>query len=459
MKYLFWLSLVSAALPLYAAEAPNLRDFAWRQQIDVEAGKPIQELALPDAVYANALNTDLSDLRVFSADGGVVPHALCAAPVTTAVEPALTTLTPFPLQSGTTPVAGEGGRIEIQTADGANVVITGADGNAVPAPSGPSAYILDLRALKQPVRALRLNWQSADQASEATVSIRSSEDLTYWQMVMPSATLLKADSGGHSLQRSRIPLPEHEYRFLRIEAGDSGPLPQIGDVVMEMTSAPDPAPATWIEVHGQPGDKSEKAAAFWFNSARRAPVHSAEVRLPAANMALSVILQSRDDPEEGWHTRWSGEVFAISSETSQRGQTVVQFEPTHDRYWRLEMRRGAETLRGMYPSLLLGYRPARLRFLAQGAGPYQLAYASARVERQAPLSCNSLLASLPADERATMTGQAQASATPMRGNLDVLRALPKPTPLRQIVLWGVLILGALLVAGMALSLLKKLRQE
>ncbi|MGH8457900.1 MAG: DUF3999 family protein, partial [Nevskiales bacterium] len=421
MKRLAPIFSLLVALSVQAAEAPTLRDFAWRQEIQIEAGRPIQELALPDTVYSNILNADLSDLRVFSAEGGVVPHAFCAAPVTTPVEPVLETLAPFALQPGATPVTGEGGRIEIRTADGANVLITGPDGSAVPAPGGPSAYILDLRALRQPVHAIRLDWQSRDQASEATISLKSSEDLAQWMTLMPSATLLKAQSGEQSLQRARIPLPEREYRYLRIEAGASGPLPQIDSVVVERVTAPDPVPATWVEVYALPPDKQETATAFWFNAARRAPVHSAELRLPAANMALGVVLQSRDDPQHAWRTRWSGEIFAISSDSAQRGQTVVQFEPTSDRYWRLEVQRGAETLRGMSPSLLLGYRPARLRFLAQGAGPYQLAYASARVERRATPGCDSLLASLPADERVTMTGQAQASAMPLRGNLDVLK--------------------------------------
>lgn len=440
------------------AATPTLQDFAYRQQIEIETGRPIQELAVPDTVYANVLEADLSDLRVFDHGGGVVPHTLCPAPAAALTEPALKTFTPFPLRAGATPVAGEGGRIEISTADGSNVLITGPGGSKIPAPTGPSAYIVDLRTLKQPVRAIRLNWQSADQASEATISIQSSEDLSQWLTLMPSATLLKTESGGQTLQRARIPLPEREYQFLRLDPGEDGPLPRIESVTAEMVTAADAAPANWVAVNMQPADKNEKAVAFWFNSGRRAPVHSAEVRLPAANMALGVMLQSRDDPEAAWRTRWNGEVFALSSDSALSGQTVVQFEPTTDRFWRLEVLRGAETLRGMHPSLLLGYRPARLRFLAQGEGPYALAYGSARVERQMP-ACSSLLANLPAEERENLTGQAQPYADQTEGNLAVLRPLPKPTPLRQMLLWGVLIGGALLVVLMALTLMKKLRPD
>jgi hypothetical protein len=457
MKTLLTLTGLLCLVAAHAAEAPTLRDFAWRQTLETD-GRPLQELALPDAVYAHALDPALGDLRVFNRDGGVVPHALCPAPPAREPEPLLETLTPFALQAGVTPVASEGGRIEIRTADGASVVVNGAaPGGSVP--DGPVAYILDLRGREEALRAIRLDWQSADQASEATISLHSSEDLSQWLTLMPSATLLHAQAGGRSLQRARIPLPERPYRFLRIEAGARGPLPRIGSAVAERVSEPELAPPNWFETRALPPDKNESGTAFWFDAGRRAPVHAAEVRLPAANMALGVRLQSRSDAEQPWRTRWQGEVFAIASESAQRNQTVVRFEPSHDRYWRLAVERGAETLRGSVPTLLLGYQPARLRFLAQGEGPFQLAYGSARVPLQAAAGCEQLLAGLSAEERSGQTGQAQVLVMPVRGNLEVLKPLPKPTPLRQILLWAVLIAGALLVAAMALSLLKKLRQD
>jgi hypothetical protein len=349
----------------HAAEAPTLRDFAWRQTLETDA-RPLQELALPDAVYAHALDPALGDLRVFNRDGGVVPHALCPAPPAPEPEPLLETLTPFALQAGVTPVASEGGRIEVRTADVATrVVVNGAaPGGAVP--DGPVAYILDLRGREEALRAIRLDWQSADQASEATISLHSSEDLSHWMTLMPSATLLHAQAGGRSLQRARIPLPERPYRFLRIEAGAHGPLPRIGSAVAERVSEPELAPPNWFETRALPPDKNESETAFWFDAGRRAPVHSAEVRLPAANMALGVRLQSRNEPEQPWRTRWQGEVFAIASESAQRNQTVLRFEPTPDRYWRLAVERGAETLRADAAARL----PARTAALpGPGRGP------------------------------------------------------------------------------------------
>jgi hypothetical protein len=416
----FSLVLFALTTPSVMA-APVLQDFAYRQPLDTQPGFPIHELALPDHAYANILNADLSDLRVFDRSGGVVPHAICPGP------------------SATVP---EGGAVV----------------GGTPPQDGVSAYVIDLRSLQQPIRALRLDWQSRDSASEASVRITSSDDLAQWQTLMPSAILLKAGDGAQTLQRARIPLPEGNYSFLRFERGELGPLPQINSVVVEIPTPSEPAPVNWIEAQPQAADSQDKHPSFLFSTTRRAPMHTAEIRLPASNMALGVALQSRDDAALGWQTRWSGEVFALSSDNAQREHTVIQFSTTHDRFWRLQVLRGAETLRDLSPQLLLGYQPAQLRFLAQGEAPYQLAYGSARVELLRP-GCDSLLSHMSKEDREIATGQAITLGPPSTGNLNVLKPLPKPTPLRQILLWGVLVAGALLVAAMALSLLRKLRQE
>jgi hypothetical protein len=440
--------------------APVLQDFAYRQPLDTQPGFPIHELALPDHAYANILNADLSDLRVFDRSGGVVPHAICPAPSAAVSEPRLETFLPFPLLAGTRASTGDGGRIDLTTADG--TVLTVTEGGAVvggtPPQDGVSAYVIDLRSLQQPIRALRLDWQSRNSASETSVRITSSDDLAQWQTLMPSAILLKAGDGAQALQRARIPLPEGNYSFLHFERGELGPLPQINSVVVEIPTPSEPVPVNWVESQPQAADSQDKHPSFLFSTTRRAPMHTAEIRLPASNMALGVALQSRDDAAQGWQTRWSGEVFALSSDHAQREHTVIRFSTTHDRLWRLQVLRGAETLRDLSPQLLLGYRPAQLRFLAQGEAPYQLAYGSARVELVRP-SCDSMLSHMSKEDREIATGQAITIGPPSSGNLNVLKPLPKPTPLRQMLLWGVLVAGALLVAAMALSLLRKLRQE
>lgn len=440
-------------------KVPTKHDFAYGFYVRGMSQQSMLEMPLPDGVYAVALNADLSDLRVFGSDGGVLPHEICHTPAVEPPTPKLIELPVFPLKAGESAEAGLGARIELKTASGTTVNVT--EGGAPETATELNAYIVDLREIEQPLLALRFNWSSADAASETTLRIKGSEDLQGWYTLMDSATLLRTRSGDAELQRARIPLPENRPAFLRFEAAGSMPLPQLDRVVAEVQGESEAPNPNWFDAQSVPADKTEHDTAFWFDAARVAPLYTAGVRLPDTNMALVVQLQSRPDHKLPWRKRWQGEVFALSTLGAEYANvhSVVHFAPTTDRYWRVEVLRGAETLHGNQPALRLGYQPALLRFLRQDEGPFLVAYGSARVEKRAPPGCGELLGKLGKDERREMTGKAEASGKAVWRNLSALKPLPKPTPLRQIVLWGVLILGALLVAGMALSLLKKLRQE
>src|SRR5690606_19605916 len=108
-------------------------------------------------------------------------------------------------------------------------------------------------------------------------------------------------------------------------------------------------------------------------------------------------------------------------------------------------------------ALELGYRPARLRFLAQGPGPFTVAFGSRRAELAQPAACNGLLADVSAADRERMIEQGYAGQLVSLGGADALRIPPKKTPVKVVVLWVVLVVGVAVLVWMALSLLKRVR--
>jgi hypothetical protein len=110
--------------------------------------------------------------------------------------------------------------------------------------------------------------------------------------------------------------------------------------------------------------------------------------------------------------------------------------------------------------LALGHAPQRLRFVAQGQGPYQLAYGHAAAAQGAgPGACESLLQTLQAGTAsaagtlATLTGTAIASAPRvLAGEAALVRQTDPAQQRRQWLLWGVLALAVLLLLGMARKL-------
>lgn len=442
-------------LPL-AAAAAQPDDYARGITLQVGDAQPLQELQLPDEVYAGVLRADLGDLRVFNAADTAVPHALCgpASPLPTLQEQPLQV---FPLQAAT--ATGNGGlRVDVQTADGSGVQVTapGASGETA---LQPQAYVIDARAFELPLQAIRVDGQSIDGASEVQVRVEASEDLDQWRSVVASTTLLRSSGQQQTLERVRIPLPLARYSYLRLERVGGGPPLRILGVIAEAQVPAMPLEPLRFTATPMP---SKEAKVSLYDAGRHAPIGYAHLQLPVANMSLQVALASRatlpTDKDPAWQLRWNGEANSVAVNGAAPDALPIRFEPTTDRYWRLQILGGAETLGGVQPQLELAYLPGRLRFLAQGNGPYTLAFGSARAEPSTP-ACNSLLADVGETERQRLTGMAYAAsgATDL-GGAEMLTPAPKPTPLRLILLWVTLIVGAGALVLMALSLMKRLRE-
>lgn len=441
-------AIVGVACPAVAAP-PSKDDYAQGAVIAPHAAAPIVELTAPDYVYRIVTRADLRDLRVFNADGAPVPHALCAAPETSAPLVKEHSAPVFELR--TAPRASEGARIEVQTPAGAQVRMqeSGAPDDAA---ARGGAHIIDVREIDQPLRAIQFDWASPDGASQASVRIEASDDLDRWERIVGSSTLLRAQAGTQTLRRERIETPLRAYKYLRVQRVDGGPPLVVRSVTAESVAPVVDVEPTWFLPNAL---VSAEPHILLFDTARAAPVGFARIRMTQANSAMRVILQSRAGENSPWRDRWSGEAYMVATGAQRRESPPARFAATADRYWRLLTPQDAAA--APRPIVEFGYRPLRVRFLTQGPGPYVLAYGSRRAELATPASCDGLLADVSAEERRRMIADAQLGAFQTLGGAAALKPPPKKTPARVIVLWSVLIAGVGLLVAMALSLLKRVR--
>jgi hypothetical protein len=436
------------APPVVHTAPPNMQDYAQGVVVESYTASPMIELALPDPVYQTTTRADLRDLRVFNANGAPVAHAFCAAPDTTEAAVTEQSVPVFELRDakGTT---AEGARIEVQTADGTQVNVqepssqSGANGRT---------HIIDLRQIDAAVRSIQFDWASPDGASEAKVRIEASDDLDRWETMVAASTLLRAAHGEQELRRERIELPLRAYEYLRVERADGGPALAIHAVSAERVAPANVIEPLWFTPNALAAEEPHVLA---FDAGRLAPVRFARVRLPQDNSSMNVTLQSRADDKAPWRTRWSGETYIIAAQTERRESPPARFEPTTDRYWRVLLPKEAQA--SPRPAVELGYRPLRLRFLAQGGGPYTVAFGSRRAEPASPAACNGLLGDVTARERRELIGEGLAREFTTLGGETAFKPQPKKTPTRMIVLWSVLIVGVGLLVAIALSLLKRVR--
>ena len=451
MGYRPFVLVVAAGASLAASAAPpNIDDYAQGVVVEGYGATPLLELALPDPVYQGVTRADLRDVRVFNAEGAPVPHAYCAAPDTSPSVITEESLPLFELQSAAR--AQEGGRIEVETPGGTQVNVQERGRESGGTVRDGRTHIIDARSIEDPLRAIQFDWSSADDASEARVRIETSDDLDRWRTVVASSTLLRADRAGETLRRERIELPLQPYEYLRVQRADDGAPLILNGVVAERVGAASEIEPLWFMPNALP---AEEPHVLLFDADRLAPVRFARLRLPHDNSSISVTLQSRPDEKAPWRERWSGEAYTIVSNTERRTSPPARFDPTSDRHWRVLLPNDAAT--NPHPTLELGYRPLQLRFLAQGPAPYTVAFGSRRAELASPLPCEGLLADVAAEERRRMITEAYPGELKRLSGEAALRPLPRKTPTRVVVLWGVLVVGVALLVAMAVSLLKRVR--
>ena len=108
----------------------------------------------------------------------------------------------------------------------------------------PGQWLVDASRLREPVRALRLEWERPRESLQARYRVEGSNDLRQWRTLNEGTTLLDLERGGERLRQGRIEL-DGQARYLRLlpVRPGPGPLPVLSGVVAEL--APPPPPGGW----------------------------------------------------------------------------------------------------------------------------------------------------------------------------------------------------------------------
>lgn len=462
-KMVFAAGLWLMALPVVAAEALQAQQFAEVIPLTAEANRPVQQVQLPDAVYQRVVSPRLNDVAVFDATGVVVPHVFCTVPQQQSVTETQQPLTVFPVQLARAGV--QGATAQVHTDNGSSIAITVPGDAGGQAAVAVTAYDLDLSALAVPATALQVQWHSPTGLSEVHVKVEQPDTTQQWQTVVADAVLKRVTADGQTLERAEIVLPVAIYKNLRLTPRDAEGT--VIDAVQVRTRSINALPADlhWFTaVQTGPADDvqpaANAAATQGYDTLRQAPVTVAQIKLVAPNTRYDVRLQSRSTPQAAWQTVWAGEAFYLVTATGERRNAEIALPANHDRYWRLVADAASAPFT---PILELAYTPQNLRFVAQGQGPYLLAYGNASVIDHGPsASCEGLLKTLlqgtATAEAPSLVGSAEAGAPQVLAGAVALQ-IPEPVTApawRRWLLWGVLGIAVLVLLGMARKLLADL---
>lgn len=449
-KGLVFLAAMTATL---AASAGTATDYATQWPLTLgRDGDGAYRVVLDEAVYRQLQDPQLRDLVVLNRDGAEVPAGLFAQQDAVA-KPAQRIAVPwFALPAAAADGGAQGWELVSQAdADGrlrrVEARITDQAAAALPR----NALLVDVSRVREAIVALELQWQPVE-ALDLGYRVEASDDLEHWQALATRGRMIDLQRDGRRLLHRRIELygllPQYQKaRYLRLTPDRSDQPIAISGVSVELAAAralPQPA---WVELAGKRMNRGNEVA-FEFDLDGRFPVQLADVAL-AGNHAVEWRLESRDDGDAPWRLRagpWMAyRVDAVGGGSASPARELDAI--VRDRHWRL--RANAEV--ADVPTLRLGYRPEAVVFLAQGPAPYALAAGSARALRAAaPIP--QLVAEL-RRQRGADWQPAPAylgAAKPLAGNA----ALKPAYDWKSWLLWAVLALGALVVAGFAFSLLR-----
>lgn len=430
----FWLwPLGALAAPEYAKEWPLTLTDASAQAFEV---------TFDDALYRTVFDPGLGDIEVFDARGESVGAAV-VEPRPDVVPGARFDLPWFPLPASVRDADDLGVIAERDARGRVRRIETTVE--TVPRPVS-GGWLVDASAVDEPVHSLEIDWAPVDAPFEEAVRIEGSDDLRRWRVLDASAPLLSLGTAADGLEVRSITL-DARVRYLRIvplavpsRLSVTGVRAVLGRAFAEEAWA-------WVALEAKRSVEG-RTTFFDFAVPGRFPFERVDVEV-AGNSAIAWSLESRDGDDDVWQTRVGRWVaYRLEGEgASDRSGAQAFPGPVRHRRWRLSTQTPPQT----EPTLRLGYRPESLVFVAEGQAPYRLRAGSATA-RRANAPVQTLIQAMK-EKR----GSAWRPAPALLGEPVTLageRALSIPPDRQSALLWGVLVVGAALVAAFSLSLLR-----
>jgi hypothetical protein len=441
---IFLLAAMSAALPAYA-EAPG--DFAFGAPVETSGREALLRLELTPPVYEGVLRPDLSDLRVFNAAGEVVPHAFLPRMEDATAPPQALRVPLFPLR-GAAAAGVEGLDVRVdQTGGRTRVTVRGRDGGSRDV--ALLGYLADLTALERPLQALLPVFSPRTGDVAAKLRVEGSDDLFSWTLLADGAPVLRLESGGQKLERTRVELAPRKVNYLRLSWPGSAPAPELAALAVELAQATPRAPRAWKSATAI---AAEKPGEYAFDLGGRFPVDRLRLALPQANTVAAVQILARARPDDPWRPVASASVYRLVRDGVEVNSPDLTLATSADRYWLVRVDPRGGGLGSGAPGLAAGWLPHRLVFAARGAGPFQIVWGS-RAAKPAVYPVEMLVPGYRReagmDQSALPIGAARIGATrPLAGDA----AIRERIDWKRWLLWSSLVLGVTALAWMAFRL-------
>lgn len=443
-------SLAAAALAGLASAQDDLApprpgDYAYAWPVEVRTPSDFYELDVPLEVYRTVVDPSLRDLGVFDERDRVQPRLVSPPPAAEAQPDEAVPLSLLPVRAPAGTALSDL-RFTLEQQTGAvRLRVEGLPVGTVERPLALVAYLADMGKEHARLRALELAWPQSIEPLIATVTVEGSLDLDHWA-VIGRGTVAGLRQDAATIERRRVAVNTQQARYLRLTWQGAPAGWQLTGLTAKYSRAA-PEPGRDFQVLRSTGsDPADRG--FLYDLGGAPMVDRVAVELGADNALLRASLHCRNATRDPWVRVHEGLFYRLRRDGNALASEPAEIAPRRCRYWKARIERGA---RDVAPALRLGWRPDRVLFMAEGAGPWRLAAGSARdaahgfpQERYADAGMRDLA------KQATV-GAATLGAREELAGAAALE-LPKRPDWRRWALWLGLVAGVLLVAGMAFRL-------
>lgn len=426
-------------------------DFAYAVPVQFEGQDALYRLNLPLSVYQHCTRPDLGDLRVFNAQGEVVPHQLQAAPKSSTSEPETAELILFPLQ-GAAHSSLDQLSVSIKQNFNGTLINIGSQAKTATPPK-LSGYLLDASAIKQPIQALELEWPQGKENFAGTVHIESSDDLQRWTTLTHKAPLASMQFAGHSLLQKRVEFASTEAKYWRLSWPQTQTPLLLTSVNATLSATQIESPLTW---HASPGTAvPDKAGEYQFDLVAQLPIQRVRITLPQMNTLVQAGLYSRANPTDSWQLATNTRLYKLTHADQEINNPDLTLANNH-RYWLLRVDQKSGGLGSGLPIMQAGWRAHQLHFVTRGSTPFQLAYGSIEI-KPAVFQMQNLLTPATAETPELKIAEARTGTQITLGGDARLSPPPAPLPWKKWLLWSILVSAVLLLGWMAYRLMQQMK--
>ena len=429
-------------------------DFAYGLPINVDGRGAVYSITLPKEVYTNCTRSDLGDIRMFNADGDIVPHTIRRPKIATEKLTVTESVPFFPLYDEEKIPAGDDLSLMISRNTDGTIIKVDSSKRKTISETKVNAYLLDMSKIKLFPVNLEFTWRNSGNHFITTVDMKHSNDLANWINLTRKNTLAELEFSGNTIRRKMIQLPIKPRKYIHLSWHAGQRNVEITNIKAVSRPLATMIEREWTDLDPKKSTK-EDVIILDFESNAHLPVDALQIKFHEANSILHATILSRENKEAHWEVRCQAIFYNLKMEGVELNNDMITFPQTSDPFWRLKVLQdgaGIEDSKPL-PVLQLGWTAHELLFVARGPAPYMLAFGNGQLFHEpGKSSSDMILPALKKEKSYPLITPALIGKQLRLGGDKALQVPSPPKPWKKWILWSVLCIGVAVLAWMAWNL-------